>query len=66
MKIKTIRFAHGATINTGNYSSRKFDLEASVELDEGDDHNSEFEGLRDWVLKTLAVTMRNQLGRDPK
>jgi hypothetical protein len=36
MKIKTVKVSDAATINLGNYESRKLGLEVEVVLDEGE------------------------------
>ena len=58
MNITSIRFVRSATVNLGNYENMRAEVEATVEVKDGD-HEAAYDKLRDWVEEKV----RMQIGR---
>lgn len=48
MKIASITYARGATVNRGNFNSERLDLSVTVETD-GEDADQVYEKAKEWV-----------------
>lgn len=60
-RMKEITVSKGTTLNTGNYTSVRIDVEMVVSLDEGDDWDVEYEKLSTKVQKKLDEEAREIL-----
>ena len=56
-KVVQIRYVETHTINTGNYSSVKVELEGVVELEDGDDAKREYRKL----IKQVEEQLKSQI-----
>ena len=59
---KTLTYAIGQTINTGNFNSVRIDFSETVELEPGDDRETVATELRNRVV-TRLVTEASKIGR---
>ena len=62
MKIQTITYARGATINQGNFNSSRFDVSVTVELDAEDNAAAAYDKARAWVSERIKAEVQ-QLGK---
>lgn len=62
MNIKKITYSAGATVNTGNFNSIRFDWSAEAELQVGDDPEESANKLRDWVQEKIETEIKEATG----
>jgi hypothetical protein len=55
MRISEIKVTHGATVNTGDYESKRIDLELRAFLDEMDDPEIAFEQLKRGLIEKVTT-----------
>lgn len=58
MRYTEISYTRGATINTGNYSSQRLELSATVQVDEDENVNDAFASLKIWVEHELKIEVK--------
>lgn len=54
MKIKTVSYRRGRTVNVGNYSSERAEVEITIELGEDDNYDSKMAKLKEEVNRQLT------------
>ena len=59
MKVTALTYARGATVNTGNFNSARFDISVTVALEDSDDHAAVYEKAKSWVGRCLAAEVKS-------
>ena len=58
MKIKTVTYSRGATINQGNFNSSRFDVSVTVELDAEDIAAAVYDKAKAWVNDRIKAEVQ--------
>lgn len=64
MKIQTITYSRGATINQGNFNSSRFDVSVTVELDAEDNAAAVYDKAKSWVSERIRAEVQN-INKEP-
>lgn len=59
LNIRELTYTRAATVNIGNYESRRIEITATIQIDKEDDEENKYASLRTWVLNKLQADIRD-------
>lgn len=61
MKIQSVTYARGATINQRNFNSARFDISVTVELEADDNAAAIYDKAKSWVSERIKIEVQEAL-----